>query len=107
MRSPTCRACRARSRDASTTNPGSAGSKRKSNGGSTDGKRSRRSAERPTEELVDGTLAVWQHLARAGAGEVRVGDQRCVRGAALLPVFARPREPAVLLLIEHVQRLVA
>src|ERR1019366_1645198 len=44
---------------------------------------------------------------RAGAGEVRVADDRAVRRRALLPVLTRPGEPAVLLLIEHVQRLVA
>src|SRR4029079_15802537 len=106
-RSPTCRACRRRSRGAPTTSRPGADSRRRSNGGSTAGRRSRRSAERPVEEVVDRLLAVGPDGAGAGAGEMRLSDQLRVLRAALLPVYTRPREPRVLLLIEHVERLVA
>ena len=47
------------------------------------------------------------HLARAGAGEMRCVMIGPLADVPLLPVLAGPGEPAVLLLIEHVQRLVA
>src|SRR5216117_3026086 len=106
-RSRTCPAFRPRSRDGSTTIRETAGSRRRSNGAWTAGRRSRSSAERPIEEIVDRAFAVRPDLSRAGAGEVCVRDERTARRAALLPVLTVPREPAVLLLIEDVQRLVA
>ena len=64
------------------------------------------SLERLREQLLDRAAAVVLELPRAGAGEVRVRDHRRV-GPATLPVGARPLEPAVLLLIEDEERLVA
>src|SRR5262245_61044596 len=106
-RSPTCRACRRRSKGAGTTIRNSAASRKKSSGGWTGGPKSRRSAERPSEQILDRFLSVRLQRARSGTGEMRVRNDRRVRRAALLPVLAAPREPAVLLLIEDVQRLVA
>src|SRR5438874_13129842 len=65
------------------------------------------SLERSAEEQVDRLLRVLLQRPGAGPGDVRMRDQRGVGGAALAPVFAGPREPGVLLLIEDVQRLVA
>src|SRR5262247_93499 len=106
MRWPTCRASHPRSRGAGTTIRKSAASKRKSSGAWTAGRKSRSGAERPIEQIVDRLPAVRLQRARAGAGEVHVRDQRAVGRAALLPVLAAPREPAVLVLVENVQRLV-
>src|SRR5581483_8300012 len=63
-------------------------------------------AERAGEQAFDRPLAVGFQRASPGAGEMRTRDERSVRGAALLPVLAGPREPAILVLIEHVQLLV-
>src|SRR3954471_12869174 len=62
--------------------------------------------ERSREEILDGALAVRLDLPRAGAGEVHVRDNRAVGGRPLVPVLACPGEPAVLFLVEDVQRLV-
>src|SRR5688572_7734857 len=60
--------------------------------------------ERVGEQGLDRLLAVLVNLARPGAGEMGVRD---LRHALRPPVVTGPAEPAVLLLVEHAQRLVA
>src|SRR5690242_15698296 len=64
-------------------------------------------AERAGEQAFNRPLTVRFQRASPRAREVCAGDEWRVRGAALLPVLAGPREPAVPVLIEHVQLLVA
>src|SRR3954462_15282451 len=63
----------------------------------------RRLLETVFEQLLDRPLAGLVDLARAGASEVRVRDRR---HALLAPLRTLPAEPAVLLFVEHAQRLV-
>src|SRR6058998_3323127 len=65
------------------------------------------SAERSVEQILDRALAAGGQRTRSRAGEMCVRDERAVSRAALLPLVAGPGEPAVFLLIEDVQRLVA
>src|SRR5688500_14605826 len=46
-------------------------------------------------------------MPRAGAREMRMRDAWCVGGAERCPRLAVPAEPAVAILVEHEQRLVA
>ena len=62
--------------------PRNADSRRRSSAGSTAGRRSRSSAERTSEQLLDRRAPVVLQRPRAGAGEMRVGDHRRVRRAA-------------------------
>src|SRR4051812_35199227 len=72
-----------------------------------DGKQSRSSAERASEERLDRGLAAVADGARTGAGEMRMRDDWCLlRAADPAPPRISPAEPAVLVLIEHEQRLV-
>src|SRR5436190_23653989 len=63
--------------------------------------------ERSLEELGDRFASVFVQMPRARAREVRVRDRRLFGGREFLPVAAGPFEPAVLVLIEDEQRLVA
>lgn len=60
--------------------------------------------KRPGEQVGDGGDAGFGGEARAGAGEMGLGDDR---GGHRLPGTAFPGEPAVFLLAEDVKRLVA
>jgi len=64
-------------------------------------------AERSREQILDGALAIGLHLAGAGPCKVRVADDRAVGRRPLLPLLAGPAEPAVLVLIEDMERFVA
>src|SRR5215213_10287286 len=59
----------------------------------------------PVEESLDGAGAVRGESAGAGAGEVRVSDHGAV-SADRRPQISGPRKPSILVLIEHVHRLV-
>src|SRR5687767_14816018 len=62
--------------------------------------------EAPIEQLADRPRAVRVQRSRSRAGEVRVRDDRFA-GADWRPELTCPREPLVLFLIEHIQRLIA
>src|SRR5213593_2175845 len=63
--------------------------------------------ERTREQILDRTLPIVFQCTRTGAGEVRMRDDGAVRLPARLPGAAAPGAPAILLLIEHLQWLVA
>src|SRR5688572_9784061 len=106
-RSLTCHACRTRSPVGSTTSLRSGASRRKSSGGSTSGTRSRSAGERASKERLNRLARVLLNRAGAGAGEMRMRNHGTVGHPPFLPLQAAPREPAVLVLVEDVQRLVA
>ena len=63
--------------------------------------------KRSLEQRLDGFRAVVAQRPRAGAGEVRVRDDRRGLRVERLPFVAGPSRPPVAILIEDVERLVA
>jgi NADH dehydrogenase len=65
------------------------------------------SLERPMEEVFDGQFRRVEQRPRSRPGEMPMHDQRPFWGRRSLPILTIPPEPGLLILIEHMQRLIA